>query len=125
MRTNRMDDGTVVAVPTTTTTPPVEASSAQVSPAAPAVPGAPRTGWTTWFTARRVCAIVGILVPLVVLTVWCSRLVPSFDGAMNLQVAWNLANGDGYVRFYGGESMFPDEIETSGAFIFIAAGFLK
>lgn len=47
----------------------------------------------------------------------------SFDGAMNLEVALNLARGDGYVRDYGAERPFPAEIQTNLPFL-LPAGLL-
>ncbi len=37
---------------------------------------------------------------------------PSFDGAMNLQVASSIANGEGYRRNYASREAFPHEIQT-------------
>lgn len=41
----------------------------------------------------------------------------NFDGALNLQVADNIANGLGFVRDYGGIRVFPDEIQTGGYYV--------
>ncbi|MFA7541436.1 MAG: glycosyltransferase family 39 protein [Lysobacterales bacterium] len=46
---------------------------------------------------------------------------PSFDGAMNLQVAWSLAEGEGYRRTYGERQPFPREVQTNVPFIAPAA----
>lgn len=49
------------------------------------------------------------------------RSLPSFDGAMNMQVAWNLAEGEGYRRSYADQALFPREIQTSGPYVLVAA----
>ena len=48
-------------------------------------------------------------------------LAPTFDGAMNLQVAWNLAEGHGYIRGYGEAQPFPHEVQTNGPYVMAAA----
>ncbi|WP_191729715.1 hypothetical protein [Luteimonas colneyensis] len=48
-------------------------------------------------------------------------LPPIFDGSMNLQVAWNLAEGSGYHRSYAEQPVFPREVQTNGPFILTAA----
>jgi hypothetical protein len=45
----------------------------------------------------------------------------SFDGAMNLQVAQSLAEGEGYVRSYGGVRPFPEEVQTNAPYVIPAA----
>jgi hypothetical protein len=49
----------------------------------------------------------------------------SFDGAMNLQVAQSLSDGEGYVRHYGGTRAFPIEVQTNAPFIVPAAAVFK
>src|SRR4249919_79022 len=49
----------------------------------------------------------------------------SFDGAMNLQVAQSLSDGEGYVRHYGGTHAFPMEVQTNAPFIVPAAAVFK
>lgn len=49
------------------------------------------------------------------------RSLPSFDGAMNMQVAWNLAEGEGYRRSYADQALFPREIQTNGPYVLAAA----
>lgn len=46
---------------------------------------------------------------------------PSFDGAMNLEVASSIANGDGYRRSYAQREAFPPEIQTGAPYILPAA----
>ena len=48
-------------------------------------------------------------------------IAPTFDGAMNLQVAWSLAEGDGYARSYADRDPFPHEVQTGGPYILVAA----
>lgn len=60
----------------------------------------------------------GALVVLVVLMLgWVSAraitLSPSFDGAMNLQVSWSLAHGEGYRRTYADRAAFPREVQSN------------
>ncbi|GAA1963149.1 hypothetical protein GCM10009798_23780 [Nocardioides panacihumi] len=75
--------------------------------------------------ALRVLAVLGVVVP-VVLTAWyASGLTVVFDGAMNLQVAQNVADGDGYRWDYAARELFPAAIQTSGPYIFLAAAFIK
>ena len=69
----------------------------------------------------RVARLVGILVPLAVIA-WVVTVRPlSFDGAMNLQVALSLVTDGTYSRSYGGEVIFPSEIQTSSYFLFVSA----
>jgi len=50
---------------------------------------------------------------------------PSFDGAMNLQVASSIANGDGYRRNYASREAFPHEIQTGAPYILPAAAVFR
>ena len=50
---------------------------------------------------------------------------PSFDGAMNLQVADSIARGDGYRRNYAAQEAFPHEIQTGAPYILPAAWVFK
>lgn len=50
---------------------------------------------------------------------------PSFDGAMNLQVASSIAKGDGYRRDYAAREAFPHEIQTGPPYILPAAAVFK
>ncbi|WP_298579349.1 hypothetical protein [uncultured Luteimonas sp.] len=61
------------------------------------------------------------LAVLLILFFRAFTLVPSFDGAMNLQVAWSVSQGDGYARSYGERAPFPREIQTNGPYILVAA----
>jgi hypothetical protein len=87
----------------------------------------------TWL---RIAAWLGVILPLLLLIKQAWVSAPGFDGAMNLQVAQNLAHGLGFSRQYitgqggivdysKGITLFPHEIQTSGAYIFLAAGLIK
>ncbi len=71
--------------------------------------------------------LLGML--LVVLFARSARIAtgnpPSFDGAMNLQVAASLAKGDGYRRDYAEHPIFPHEIQTGPPYILPAAAVFK
>lgn len=64
---------------------------------------------------------VGIAIPVAV-AMWVAYThVLSFDGAMNMQVAQNLAHLHVFGRDYGGMVVFPSEIQTSSYFVAISA----
>ena len=71
----------------------------------------------TCAAAMPLLATISVL--LLALMLW-DRPV-SFDGAWNLQVAQNLAHGEGYSRFYSGLRYFPHEVETNVPFTVPAA----
>ena len=50
---------------------------------------------------------------------------PTFDGAMNLQVASSIAKGDGYRRNYATREAFPHEIQTGAPYVVPAAAVFK
>lgn len=50
---------------------------------------------------------------------------PSFDGAMNLEVAHSLAHGEGYRRMYAPRHLFPHEIQTKAPYILPAAAVFR
>lgn len=66
-----------------------------------------------------------ILLAAVALLVWitigATGRGPSFDGAMNLQVAWSLSEGEGFRRTYGDREPFPHEIQTNAPYLIPAA----
>lgn len=68
---------------------------------------------------------LGVALPLVVLTLMLSQRPLSFDGAMNMQVAQSLAHDGLFSRYYGGDKVFPSEIQTSSYFLLIAAGAIR
>jgi hypothetical protein len=71
---------------------------------------------TAWLVAA------AIVVPLALFT-WRALHAPiNFDGGMNLQVAEHLAKGQGYVRFYDRPLQFPQEVQTNGPYMWLAAG---
>ena len=65
--------------------------------------------------------LIGALVPLGIVCWVAHGQVLSFDGAMNMQVAHNLAVANVYGRDYGGLELFPPEIQTSSYFLAISA----
>jgi hypothetical protein len=84
----------------------------------------------------RIGAWLGVILPMLLLLKQAWVSAPGFDGAMNLQVAQNLAHGHGFSRQYitgqggivdyaKGTTLFPQEIQTSGAYTFLAAGLIK
>ncbi|MGI8418593.1 MAG: hypothetical protein ACR2P2_20820 [Nakamurella sp.] len=54
-----------------------------------------------------------------------SFIPPDYDGGMNLQMAQNLASGAGPIRDFGGVQLFPWEVQTGGAYTFIASFLIK
>ncbi|UGB37567.1 hypothetical protein [Frateuria soli] len=67
--------------------------------------------------------LLGLLLFSLVI-VACSQALdraPSFDGAMNLEVASSIANGDGYRRTYADRQPFPHEIQTGAPYVLPAA----
>ena len=50
---------------------------------------------------------------------------PSFDGAMNLQVASSIAHGAGYRRTYAAREAFPHEIQTGAPYLLPAAAVFR
>jgi len=56
---------------------------------------------------------------------YAAQQPPSFDGAMNLQVAYSLSEGEGYRRTYGDRPAFPREIQTNAPYTVPAAAVFK
>src|SRR3546814_308585 len=73
-----------------------------------------RSRLLTLFSALLIALIFILIILLVVAAV---NAPVSFDGAMNLQVAKNLAIGKGYAREYHGLRFFPHEIQTNIQFV--------
>ena len=69
--------------------------------------------------------VLGSLVLTILITLVIARQPPSFDGAMNLQVAWSLSDGDGYQRSYAERTVFPKEVQTNAPYIVPAAAFYR
>lgn len=71
--------------------------------------------------------VFGLL--LAVLCVRTAQIVvgspPSFDGAMNLQVADSIARDEGYRRNYAAQKAFPHEIQTGPPYILPTAAVFK
>jgi hypothetical protein len=67
--------------------------------------------------------LVGSVVVLLAIaaSMWAANPV-SFDGGINLQVAKNLADGEGYTRDYQGVRLFPTEVESKVPFLLPASG---
>jgi hypothetical protein len=121
----------VVSDPLSDVVPDVVSDADRVEPGAPAVvePSGRVIPW------MRILAWLGVLLPLALLTKQAIVSPPSFDGSMNLQVAQNLSQGQGFIRQYvtgqggivnhaAGTTLFPQEIQTSGAYTFLAAGLI-
>ena len=104
-----------------TLTKPVDGPADRVPEVPSGRPG-PSSRQIPWM---RILQWLGVLVPLGIMVRYAAGAAPAFDGAMNLQVAENLSHGLGYVREYGGTVLFPSEIQTSGFYIFLAAGLIK
>lgn len=91
----------------------------------------PSRGMSSRRTARMLSLTLSMLlgVLLVILFARSAQIAvgnpPSFDGAMNLQVAASLAVGDGYRRNYAGREVFPHEIQTGPPYILPAAAVFK
>lgn len=70
-------------------------------------------------------AAFALLLACFSLLVWITNAAiqrpPSFDGAMNLQVSWSLARGEGYRRTYAQQDPFPREVQTNVPFTVPAA----
>jgi len=69
-------------------------------------------------------AFVGVLVPTLLFGHYAWNHSLAFDGGLNYQVVESLAHGHGYIRPYDGSQAFPQEIETSGPFLFLGAFFV-
>ncbi len=59
------------------------------------------------------------------LAAWTANYEVSFDGAMNLEVARSLAEGNGYRRLYADRSGFSHEIQSRAPYILPAAAIIK
>jgi hypothetical protein len=130
------------AVGLTSTVPPTEAPAENTeTPAASPLPRSRRDSWKSlaWSTIPwlRVGAWLGVLLPLLLLIKVAIVSAPSFDGSMNLQAALNFTQGHGFSRHYitglgggyvdpkAGTSLFPLDIQTSGPYLFVAAGSIE
>ncbi|HKE47637.1 MAG TPA: hypothetical protein VKB52_06205 [Rhodanobacteraceae bacterium] len=81
-----------------------------------------RVAVASWRSAAIVLVLaVACLAGFVRLAVWSATKQVSFDGAMNLEVARSLAEGQGYERMYAGRSGFSHEIQSRAPFILPAA----
>jgi hypothetical protein len=68
-----------------------------------------------------IVAALAIAVAVAKLFVWARIHPVSFDGAMNLEVARSLAEGNGYQRLYENRTGFSHEIQSRAPFILPAA----
>lgn len=82
--------------------------------------------------AQRVSFVIAIGLPLIIFSSVGMQKIIKFDGAMNLQVAQNLVEHGAYSRFYElnppgivapseWERQHPQEVQTNGPYIFVAA----
>lgn len=82
---------------------------------------------TTRWVSRAVSLFLGVL--LVVLFMRTAQIAagipPSFDGAMNLQVAASISKGEGFRRNYAAREAFPHEIQTGPPYILPAAAVFR
>lgn len=72
-------------------------------------------------SAVTIATAMGVALPLTWFALVQLATPLSFDGAMNIQVAMNIAEGDGYRRMWASQELFPLSIQTSSYFIFIDA----
>ncbi|MET0232429.1 MAG: hypothetical protein ABW186_15980, partial [Rhodanobacteraceae bacterium] len=72
-----------------------------------------------------ILAIAAIVLGIARLAAWTANYEVSFDGAMNLEVARSLAEGDGYRRLYADRSGFSHEIQSRAPYILPAAAIIK
>lgn len=82
------------------------------------------TGRQRW-EPHPLLVLVCALVPFLVVVWYALHSIPNYDGGLNFQVARNMADGVGFVRDYGGQVTSPQEVETSGLFLVMAAGAIK
>lgn len=73
----------------------------------------------------RIATVLGVLTVLVLAGAVAWGTLPSFDGAMNLQVAKSIAESGSYGRDYRGSQLFPYGVQTNGIPIFLAALSIK
>ncbi|MFC4819379.1 hypothetical protein [Dokdonella ginsengisoli] len=73
----------------------------------------------------RTLAIAAVALVAVVaiarLVLWTGNQQVAFDGAMNLEAARSMVEGQGYRRMYGDRDAFPHEIQTRAPYILPAA----
>jgi hypothetical protein len=83
---------------------------------------AARVGWVGWIPV--ILAVAAIVLGIARLGAWAAHYEVSFDGAMNLEVARSLAEGDGYRRLYADRSGFSHEIQSRAPYILPAAAII-
>ncbi len=82
-----------------------------------------RAGWVGWVAVILVIAATALGIAR--LAAWTANYEVSFDGAMNLEVARSLAEGNGYRRLYADRSGFSHEIQSRAPYILPAAAIIK
>lgn len=71
----------------------------------------------------RTATVLSLLLGLLLLALFARisfnalHAVPSFDGAMNMEVSNSIAHGEGYRRSYAAREAFPHEIQTGAPYI--------
>jgi hypothetical protein len=81
-----------------------------------------RARWVGWIAV--ILAIAATALGVARLAAWTANYEVSFDGAMNLEVARSLAEGDGYRRLYADRSGFSHEIQSRAPYILPAAAII-
>jgi hypothetical protein len=102
------------------------AISARRQPSTPnASGGYPTSSGAIRPTSARLTTGIGVVAPLALLTWVALHSVITFDGGMNMEVASSISSGNGFAWDYGGHSVSPIYIQTSGAFLAVAAAGIK
>lgn len=82
-------------------------------------------GTTRLISLRNILSICSLAIVLVAAVAVAQGRLPSFDGAMNLQVSRYLAEDGLYARYFGGFELFPIEVQTNGLPILLGALSIK
>lgn len=82
-------------------------------------------GTTRLLSLRNILSIWSLAIVSVAAVAVAWGRLPSFDGAMNLQVSRYLAEEGRYGRYFGGFELFPIEVQTNGLPIFLGALSIK
>ncbi len=85
--------------------------------------------------SHRDTRLLALVLPLLLLLLLASLFVgttrtaigtaPSFDGAMNLEVARSISIGEGFRRTYAARESFPHEVQTGAPYVLPAAAVFK
>lgn len=76
-------------------------------------------GVAGWIAVVAIALVIAVAASRLVL--WALNEQVAFDGAMNLEAARSLVEGQGYRRMYGDRAAFPHEIQTRAPYILPAA----